>query len=253
MRFSFCLSAMVVIGVGLTAGAQAPGGAVGAPKAGVKVAKRAGGVKAAVVVPLDERERVLQLLDRFTFGPRPGEVERVEGVGAENWFAQQLTPDSIPDDAVNRRLGDYPTLGMSPATALMTFPDRKEVQDVAEGKMPPPQDPMLRAVYEVQVAKYEAQQEKKADGSAAAPVIRVAAGQSVAAGGPGSSGGGLAVGLAGGGGKGAMGGGQQGTGGPVNWKAGSGFKPGAGEPGAAGQGVRRCMRWRCGRRWCGRS
>src|ERR1017187_9791228 len=46
--------------------------------------------KAAALVPLPERERVLQLLDRFTFGPRPGDLDRVLAMGADKWFEQQL-------------------------------------------------------------------------------------------------------------------------------------------------------------------
>ena len=37
--------------------------------------------KAAPLVPLTERERALQMLDRFTFGPRPGDVDRVLAMG----------------------------------------------------------------------------------------------------------------------------------------------------------------------------
>ena len=44
-------------------------------------------------------ERVLHALNRFTFGPRPGDVEAVEAMGLERWFEQQLNP------AVDRRLG----------------------------------------------------------------------------------------------------------------------------------------------------
>ena len=33
--------------------------------------------KPAPLVPLNDRERAVQLLNRFTFGPRPGDVEHV--------------------------------------------------------------------------------------------------------------------------------------------------------------------------------
>ena len=50
--------------------------------------------------PLDQRERAVQLLDRFTFGARPGDVDHVLAMGADQWFEQQLNPDAIKDAAL---------------------------------------------------------------------------------------------------------------------------------------------------------
>jgi len=117
--------------------------------------------KPAVLTPLNPRERALQLLDRFTFGPRPGEVERVLAIGADNWLEQQLNPDSIANSALNKRLSDFPTLNMSAEDALKTFPDRGLVTAVADGKVPMPSDPLLAAVYEVQVHKLQQERDLK--------------------------------------------------------------------------------------------
>ena len=110
--------------------------------------------KNAPLTPLNQRERAVQLLNRFTFGPRPGEVERVLAQTPDKWFEQQLNPGSINDDALSRRLADYPTLNLSPEQALVLFPDRGMIQQVAEGKRPYPADPAVAAMYEVQVDKY---------------------------------------------------------------------------------------------------
>ncbi len=110
--------------------------------------------KPAPLVPLTDRERAIQLLNRFTFGPRPGEVERVLAQTPEAWFEQQLNPATINDDALNRRLNDYATISMAPEQALTFFPDRGMIQQVAEGKRPYPSDPNLAAMYEVQVFKF---------------------------------------------------------------------------------------------------
>ncbi len=40
-------------------------------------------------------ERVLHALNRFTFGPRPGDLEMVRTQGVDAWFEQQLHPASI--------------------------------------------------------------------------------------------------------------------------------------------------------------
>jgi uncharacterized protein (DUF1800 family) len=126
--------------------------------------------KVAVLTPLSPRDRVVQLLDRFTFGPRPGDVDRVLALGADKWLDQQLTPSSIPDGNLTRRLNDFPTLAMTPQQALTVFPTRNLIDQVSQGKRPYPTDPLLKAVYEVQVAKFEAEKDKKlANGSASPP------------------------------------------------------------------------------------
>jgi uncharacterized protein (DUF1800 family) len=107
--------------------------------------------------PLTDRDRALQMLDRFTFGSRPGDLDRVLAMGVDKWFEQQLNPDAIKDPVLDRRLADFPTLNMTPEQALLLFPDRGTIQQVADGKRPPPTDPLLAAMYEVQVAKLKRQ------------------------------------------------------------------------------------------------
>jgi uncharacterized protein (DUF1800 family) len=109
--------------------------------------------KIAPNLPLSPRERAVQILDRFTCGPRPGDVDRVLAMGIDQWFAQQLNPASIPDGTLDKRLQDYPSLAMSPEQLLTLFPDRGMVTQVADGKVPYPTDPLLQSVYEVQVYK----------------------------------------------------------------------------------------------------
>lgn len=115
----------------------------------------------AAATPLAPRERALQFLNRLTFGPRPGDVDRLLVQGEEAWLHQQLDPDHIPDPALAKRLTDYPTLTMQPDQALLHFPDRGTLQAIAEGKRPAPTDPQLAAVYEVQLAKYQRDLDEK--------------------------------------------------------------------------------------------
>jgi uncharacterized protein (DUF1800 family) len=110
--------------------------------------------KPVPLTPLNPQERAQQLLNRFTFGPRPGDLEQVLAITPDKWFDQQLNPASIPDPILDKRLNDYPTLNMQPEQALLLFPDRGTIQQVAEGKRPFPPDPNLAAMYEVQVYKY---------------------------------------------------------------------------------------------------
>ncbi len=117
--------------------------------------------KAEVLVPLTERERAEQLLNRFTFGARPGDVDRVLAMGTDKWFEQQLNPDAIPNGALDRRLADFPTLSMTAEQALTVFPSRVTLQQVASGVRPMPTDTLLAAEYEVLEAKLKQEADKR--------------------------------------------------------------------------------------------
>src|SRR5579862_7945925 len=50
-----------------------------------------------------ERGRALHALNRLTFGPRPGEVDKVLAKGVDSWIEDQLHPESIDDGALGAR------------------------------------------------------------------------------------------------------------------------------------------------------
>ncbi|HEX9163935.1 MAG TPA: DUF1800 domain-containing protein [Thermoanaerobaculia bacterium] len=70
---------------------------------------------------LTERQRALQALNRLSFGARPGDVDRVLKTGVDNWIAQQLHPENIPDRAVEARLQQFPTLTLSDAQLMQQY------------------------------------------------------------------------------------------------------------------------------------
>ena len=126
-------------------------------------------VRPPAPAPLTPRERVVQLLDRFTYGPRPGEVDRVLAQGADQWLEQQLNPDSLPDPALGKRLNDYPTLNMTPPQVLAVFPDRAQINAVLDGKAEAPTDPLENAVFAVQIEKANREKVAKNATKAAQP------------------------------------------------------------------------------------
>ena len=82
--------------------------------------------KSAVHMPwkqagLTERQAASHLLNRFAFGPRPGEVDAVVKMGLDRWFARQLGAD-LPDAKALDDLRDLPALTMSTAQILKTYP-----------------------------------------------------------------------------------------------------------------------------------
>jgi uncharacterized protein (DUF1800 family) len=69
---------------------------------------------------LTEQEAALYLLNRFTFGPKPGQVEEVVKQGLENWFMAQLQANS-DNEAVRLRLANYPALTMPTDSIVNTY------------------------------------------------------------------------------------------------------------------------------------
>ena len=61
----------------------------------------------------DAPRAVLHVLNRLAFGPRPGDVERVQAMGIGAYIEQQLHPERLPDEALNARLATFETVSLS--------------------------------------------------------------------------------------------------------------------------------------------
>lgn len=117
------------------------------------------------------QRRALHALNRLTFGPRPGDVQRVMAMGVDKWIDLQLHPSKIDDIALDARLEPLRTLRMSTKEIAEDFPDPQAFNQVLNGKRPMPSDPERRAIFQVQLARLEerkARKEEKADKDAAA-------------------------------------------------------------------------------------
>jgi uncharacterized protein (DUF1800 family) len=112
-----------------------------------------------------EQKRAIQALNRLTFGPRPGDIDRVMAMGVDNWIDQQLHPDKIDDHALEARLVPLRTLRMDTREIVENFPPEQVIKAVAEGKQHLPSDPSKRAVYKAQLERYEEKQERKQGGA----------------------------------------------------------------------------------------
>lgn len=70
---------------------------------------------------LTEKEAAAHLLNRFAFGPRPGEVEAVAAMGLERWFERQLA-GGLPDKEMEARLRRLPALDLSTEEIVKAYP-----------------------------------------------------------------------------------------------------------------------------------
>jgi uncharacterized protein (DUF1800 family) len=118
---------------------------------------------------MDESKRALHALNRLTFGPRPGDVQRVAAIGVDKWIDEQLHPEHINDAAVDARLAPLRTIRMNTKELVENFPPPQVIKAVMDGKEKLPSDPTKRAVYEAQIDKIEHRDEQKKAASANPP------------------------------------------------------------------------------------
>ncbi|MCJ8208259.1 DUF1800 domain-containing protein [Mucilaginibacter sp. RS28] len=75
---------------------------------------------------LTEQQAAAHLLNRFTYGATPGQIDAVVKQGLENWFTQQLNAD-LPSDSLNNLLNQYDALKLSNTQIANTFPKQGQV------------------------------------------------------------------------------------------------------------------------------
>jgi uncharacterized protein (DUF1800 family) len=121
-------------------------------------------------------ERILHALNRFTFGPRPGDLDAVRGQGLDAWFEQQLRPGAIDNRNLEERLKEYPAMRLSSSDLLMRFPNNAVMRQVANGKLTMPDSGVLHTVYKNQAARLAQKKEEKAqaDANSNAPAVPMA-------------------------------------------------------------------------------
>jgi len=109
------------------------------------------------------QEPVLHALNRFTFGPRPGDVASVQAMGLKQWFERQLNPLSIDDSALEDRLEMFPAMKMQEAELKQRYPSPQMLKQIIDRNLPLPSDPVEHAIYADEIAFYKAQKAKQAE------------------------------------------------------------------------------------------
>jgi uncharacterized protein (DUF1800 family) len=137
--------------------------------------------RAPAVPPLSEEEKATHALNRLTFGPRPGELQRVQAIGVKKWIEAQLNPEQIDDSLLEARLQSFPAMHLSQQDLLQDFPSAAVIRGVADGKIPLPADHLEHAIYQNQVFAYEEKRQKQAQDAAKQPGAMQAANANVLA------------------------------------------------------------------------
>jgi uncharacterized protein (DUF1800 family) len=120
--------------------------------------------------PLTNDEKILQVLNRFTYGPRPGDVERVRAMGLSAWFNQQMNPSKIDDSALEARLVAFPAMQLPLEQMLAMYPTNAMIRANMNGRGPGiPSGEAEKAIYADQMAREKNNKKKGKDQAAANP------------------------------------------------------------------------------------
>lgn len=97
---------------------------------------------AAFSRPLSKDDRFRHALERLTFGPRPGDLDRIRAAGLDKWLYRQLHPDMLPENPLlAERLSPFASLRMSVPEAIAHYSAPKTLAtDLSQAKL-------LRAIY----------------------------------------------------------------------------------------------------------
>jgi len=87
---------------------------------------------------LSPDKQVIHVLNRLTFGPRPGDVEQVRRLSVEKWIDLQVHPDRIAEDPVlDAKLKPLGTLQLSTWQILEKYPPMPAAVTVKPATLPP--------------------------------------------------------------------------------------------------------------------
>jgi uncharacterized protein (DUF1800 family) len=115
---------------------------------------------------IPKQDRIDQALNRLTFGPRPGDADRVKAVGLKKWIDLQLHPSRIPENPVLAgKLKSLDSLSMTSEELVVNYPEPRMIRDNRKGGLPVPVDPERTEILQKLAQRFELRQ--KLQGQAA--------------------------------------------------------------------------------------
>src|SRR5215208_5580425 len=85
---------------------------------------------------LDHRElaadqQIIQALNRLTFGPRPGDAQKVRAMGLDKWIDRELHPERIDNSSFDRFASRYNALEQDQSELLGDFAQARRERQMA--------------------------------------------------------------------------------------------------------------------------
>ena len=106
----------------------------------------------------EESARIVHVLNRLGYGPRPGDVEAVRRMGVDVWIKRQLDPSRIDDRGADARVAALATTVLSPAELRKGYEvpraARREIQKRRAEMGDEPSDTDMRQARRDMVRKY---------------------------------------------------------------------------------------------------
>jgi uncharacterized protein (DUF1800 family) len=84
-------------------------------------------------LPADQQ--IVHALNRLTFGPRPGDAQRVRSIGLDKWIEQQLHPERIDDAVLDAFVARYPTINRNDEDLLREYVTQQRERREAQRSM----------------------------------------------------------------------------------------------------------------------
>ena len=125
-----------------------------------------------VSVPISDQmtadQKVLHAISRLTFGPRPGDSDRVKEMGLAKWIDRQLHPETIAENPVlATKLQPLDTLRMTPLELVSHYPPPQQIKAMVDGRVPYPTDPETKRMIQKLVSRYKSRFDQNGKDTAA--------------------------------------------------------------------------------------
>ena len=85
------------------------------------LATTVGAQTSPAVRELPADQQIMQALNRLTFGPRPGDIQKVRAIGLDKWIDEQLHPERIDDSAIDAFMTHYSVLNQDQNELLKEY------------------------------------------------------------------------------------------------------------------------------------
>ena len=104
----------------------------------------------------------VHLLNRLTFGPRPGDIQTINKLGTKKWIDLQLHPERIEESPeLAARLEPLESLRLANSELTRKYPPPQMVVAYATGRYPVPTDPEERQMLQRLAERYKNKLDKK--------------------------------------------------------------------------------------------
>jgi uncharacterized protein (DUF1800 family) len=85
------------------------------------------GILSSAPAGQNQKDQITHVLNRLAFGPRPGDVDRVQQIGLRQYIEQQLHPEKIDDRRTEDRLRDFASLHLNGTGILERYPEPQRI------------------------------------------------------------------------------------------------------------------------------